>query len=252
MEFNNVALTNDALIQNCESLSKLGNGGISGNTVLLAKFTGWINQAWEKVAMAILTVDKNWRWDDNHYGSSFEANTAYPIATTNLVDGQRDYILPRATNSSDQSTLWKVYKVRLKDSNGKWFTISPLSADEDEIAQEGKPTKYRLISNSIRLSGPPDSDALTLTAGIQVWFQRAFVKFTVADTIRQPGFMSSYHHLLCLDASATHLLPTSTELSAGYLALFKSGLEDMKVSFAQRNDDPQTTKRIVPHLESTR
>ena len=247
MEFNNTALTADALIQNCESLCKLGNGGISGNSILMAKFTGYLNQAQDKVALAILTVDKNWRFDDFNYTTP----NAFPIATKTLTDGVRDYILPRATNDLSQSTLWKVYKVRLKDINGDWYDLIPLSADENEIEDSGKPTHYRLIAGSVRLSGPPSSTAVTLTAGIQVWFQRSPTRFTTAFTTQQPGFMSGYHFLLALDASATFLLPTDTKLAGGYITLYDKGLENLKNSYAQRNDDPKTTKRMVPFIENT-
>ena len=250
MEFSNTT-SKDGIIQNCESKCKLGDGGISGNAILLAKFTGYINQAWEKVAMRILQVDKNWRWDDNNYWN--QASNAIPVATHDLEDGERMYILPRSTNSADQSTTWKVYKVRVKDINGVFYDLLPLGADEDETSNgSGKPTHYRLVGNNIRLSDPPSSTGVTLTGGIQVWFQRAFIKFTSSDTTKQPGFISSFHHLLELDASATHLLPTDKALAADYITLFNAGLDQLEIAFAQRNDDPKNTKRLIPHIESNK
>ena len=246
MEFNDVTNKN-GILQNCESLCNLGDSGITNNATLKAKFTGWINTALDKVATAILTVDKNWHWDDvASYGN-------FAVATCNLVSGQRDYVLPRATNSSDIATLWKVYKVRIKNTNGNWFEIAPLASDTDENDDNssGSPTYYRLLGNSIRLSDSPNS-SVTLTAGIQVWFQRAFVKFVVGDTTKQPAFMSSHHHLLQLDASASYLLPSNTALANEYITLFRTGLEELKTSYATRNDDPQTTKRLKPLVEDTR
>lgn len=237
----------NGLIQNCESLCNLGDAGISGSSTQLLKFTGYLNQAWEKVAMAILKVDKNWRWDDNNYVNP----NGFPVATQTLVTDQRDYILPRATNSSDLSTLWRIYKVRIKNIDGEWYDLSPLSADENETDNDsGLPIKYRLIGNSIRLSDPPKSGVVTLSSGLQVWFQREFIPFVSTDTTKNPGFMSSYHHLLPLDASATYLLPTNTNLANEYITLFKSGLEELKDSYAQRNDDPKTIKRMIPNIEN--
>lgn len=249
MTFNDTS-TKNGLLQNCESLCNLGDTGITGNTVYLNKFTGWLNDSYGKVCMAILTVDKNWRWDDFNYGDV--SNTDIPVATATLVTGQRDYILPRATNSSNQSTLWKVYKVRLKNTDGTWYDVIPLGTDEDEIADSGRPTHYRLLANSIRLSGPPLTNYLTLTAGIQVWFQREFDRFTTSDTTQQPGFISAYHYLLPLEASATFLLPNEPKQSANYLALFNDGLEKLKQSYAQRNDDPKTTKRMSSAIVDNR
>lgn len=240
----------DGIIQNCETLAKLGDGGITGNSVLFAKFTGWINEAYGKVVMAIMTVDKNWRWDDFNWTNP----NAFPVATALLVSGQRDYLLPRATNSSDLSTLWKVYKVRMKDTNGEWYDLTPLGSDEDELASDttGHPTKYRLLAGSVRLSVPPTAAGVTLSAGIQVWFQREFVKFTTSDTTMSPGFMSSYHYLLALDACATYFLPYDLNMANEYIALFRGGLQDLKVSYSQRNDDSNITKRMSPHIEDTR
>ena len=249
MNFSNTT-NKDGILQNCETLCNLGDGGITGNTTLKAKFAGWVNIALDDVATAILTVDKNWRWDDvASYGN-------FSVATCNLVSGQRDYVLPRATNASDISTLWKVYKVRIKDTNGNWFDIAPLASDvaENDSNSSGSPTHYRLLGNSIRLSDSPNS-SVTLTAGIQVWFQRSAVKFVATgttDDTKQPAFINSHHKLLQLGASVWFLLPTNTALANEYIALFDSGLEKLKTSYATRNDDPQTTKRLVPQVEDNR
>ena len=247
MTFNDTS-TQDGLLQSCESYCNLGPTGITGDTTLKAKFTSWINQAMDKIGSAVLTVDKNWRWDDTaSYGN-------FSVATADLVDAQRDYVLPRATNSSDISTLWKVYKVRIKDNNGTWYDLTPLASDADENNSDtqGRPTKYRLLGNSIRLSDIPDTGAVTFEEGIQVWFQRSPVKFVAGDTTKQPPFMTSFHYLLALDASANYLLPIDPNTASGYLTLFKQGLEELKTSYATRNDDPKTTKRITPYTEDTR
>ena len=238
----------NGLIQQCESLCNLGDAGITGNSTLFAKFTAYINDAYGKTVSAILEVDKQWRWDDFNWSAPDAVN----VATADLESGQRDYILPRATNSSDQSTLWKVYKVRLMNTDGTWYDLIPMSAYEDEIATSGKPEKYMLLANSIRLSGPPLTGSLTLSAGIQVWFQREFDRFTTSDTTQQPGIISSFHYLLPLEASATYLLPVNTNLANEYINLFRAGIEQMKKAYAQRNDDPNASKRMTPHVENNK
>lgn len=239
----------DGLLQQCESLCNLGDGGITGNATLKAKFVSWLNNAYGKAVSAILTVDKQWRWDDFNWSSPDAVN----VATANLVSGQRDYILPRATNSSDQSTLWKVYNVRLKNIDGTWYDLTPMSAYDDEIATSGKPKKYMLLANSIRLSGPALTGSIDLVAGIQVWFQREFKKFATSGTdSQQPGIISSFHYLLPIDASATYLLPINTNLANQYINLFLVGTEKMKTAYSQRNDDPNASKRMTPKVEDNR
>ena len=250
MQFNDTS-TKSGIIQNCESLCNLGDAGISGNTVLLAKFTSWINDSYGKVAQAILTVDKQWRWDDSNWGSN--SNQSKPVATATLETGVRDYVLPRATNSSDRSTLWKVYKVRIKDIDGEWYDIVPLGTDEAETDNaSGVPTKYRLLNGTIRLSDPPLTGKVTLTSGIQVWFQREFSRFTTASTTTHPQFISAYHYLLALDASATFLKPTDRKLADSYLLDFERDMEKLKKAYAQRNDDPNTIKRMTPKPQDNR
>ena len=149
--------------------------------------------------------------------------------------------------------MWKVYKVRVKDLNGDWYDLEPLGSDKDEIDDgSGKPTKYRLLGNVVRLSAPPLTGKVTLTAGIQIWYQREFDKFTSADTTQNPGFMSSYHYLLAMDASATYLAPTDSKLSNKYLILFENGLEKLAKTYAQRNDDPKVVSRMTPKVEDTK
>lgn len=242
MEFNNTTDKN-GLIQRCETLAKLGDLGITSNAILFQKFTGYLNDSYGKIAAAILTVDKNWRWDDFNWSDP----NAFPVATGTLVTGQRDYLMPRATNTANQSTLWKVYKVRILDLNGRWYDLKPLGSDADETDDgSGRPTYYRLLANSIRLSDPPLTGKVTLTLGIQVWFQREFVPFTISDTTHQPGIRSDFHYLMPLEAAATHLMPTDLNLANQYLALFARGLEDVKLAYALRNDDPINTKRMTP------
>ncbi len=249
MQFNDIT-GKSGIIQNCESLCNLGDGGITNDATLLAKFTGYVNEALNKVVSAILNVDKNWRWDDSNWGS--DDNQAIPVATCTLVSGQRSYILPRATNDSNYSTLWKVYRVRLLDTNGQWYDLTPLGADEDELEPIGRPTRYRLLRNTIRLSDIPGTGYVTLTEGMQVWFQREFVRFTTTDTTQQPGILSSFHYLLPLDAAASYLLPFDTNKANEYMVLFKNGLEDMKTAYGNRNDDAKTTRRMMPVVEETR
>jgi hypothetical protein len=250
MQFSQTSSPYDGILQNCESLSNLGNTGITGNTILLGKFTGWVNDAYGKIARAVLTVDKQWRWDDSNWGSN--SNQSKPVATATLETGVRDYVLPRATNSSDRSSLWKVYKVRIKDTNGEWYDLVPLGTDESESADEGRPTKYRLLNGTIRLSDIPATGYVTLTAGIQVWFQREFSRFTTSMTDTYPQIMSDFHYLFPLWASATFLKPTDRNLANTYLADFAQGIEDLKKAYAQRNDDPNTIKRMTPKVSDTR
>ena len=138
----------DGIVQNCESLCLLGDAGITGNTTLFAKFNGYINQAYHKVVSAIIAVDKRWAWDDSNY-------TDHPRGTVTLVTGQKDYTLPVRATSTDASTLLRVTKIAVLDTNStpqeRVLTLTDLpDADLNKIySPNGFPTLYKLIGSSV-------------------------------------------------------------------------------------------------------
>ena len=139
-------------VQFIESLCKLGDGGITNDTTLFKQITSYFNQSCKKVETALLRVDKNWKWDDFNY-------TDFPIATIDLVNGQRDYTLPASTSGGNASTLWRVNRIRIMGIDGLYYQIFPLLPTENESpdgsAYYGTPNQYKLIGNSIRLTQIP-------------------------------------------------------------------------------------------------
>ena len=238
----------DGAIQFCESLMKLGDGGITNDTVLFKQITSYFNQACKKVETALLRVDKNWKWDDFNY-------TDFPIATIDLVDQQRDYTLPASTSGGNASTLWRITRVRIKQLNGLFYDISllPDNWDETQVGtnyNSGIPTTYRLIGNSIRLSSIPKTASVTLTGGLEITFQRSGVDFTTSDTTAQPGFPNAYHDLPCYDAAASYLLPINTTLAVSYSTIFNNRLELLSEDWSNRNDDNKN--QIIPKYRRSR
>lgn len=226
----------DGIVQNCESLCLLGDAGITGNTTLFAKFNGYINQAYHKVVSAIIAVDKRWAWDDSNY-------TDHPRGTVTLVTGQKDYTLPVRATSTDASTLLRVTKIAVLDTNStpqeRVLTLTDLpDADLNNIySTNGLPTLYKLIGNSVKMWPAPSSTYVTLASGLVVYFQRSFDEFTTSDTTQQPGFPVTFHDLLQLDASATYLLPINQNLAATYLTLFNNRLSLLQEEYVHRSDD---------------
>lgn len=237
----------NGIIQNIESLCNLGDAGITGNTTLFAKVTGYVNQAYHKVVSAILAVDKRWAWDDSNY-------TDFPRGVATLVASQHDYTLPAATTSGNASTLLRVQKIAVLDTASKEHLLTLTDATEAELnnryPSDGLPTVYKLVGNSVKMWPAPNSTSTTLTSGLIVYFQRSFDEFTTSDTTQQPGFAATYHDLLQLDASATYLLPINQALAASYLTLFNNRLGQMQEEYAHRNDDSKN--QIIPRYRSPR
>jgi len=231
MQFSNTT-TKNGIVQLTERLCKLGDGGITNDTTLFLQITGDLNQAYKKVSMALLRVDKYWKWDDTNY-------TDFPTASINLVASQRDYTLPAAVSGGNASTLWKLNKVSVMGLDGKYRQLTLAAPDAYEDTNTGQPETYKLIGGSIRIIPLPVASAVTLTAGLQIEFQRSIIEYTTASTTVQPGFMDSYHDLLAYDASSTYLLPVNQELAINYSNIFENRLKLLQKDYSNRNDDAQ-------------
>lgn len=237
----------DGAVQMMESLCLLGDGGITNDTTLFAKMTGLYNQAVKETEEAIMKVDKNWKWDDFNY-------TDFPIATIDLADQQRDYTLPASTSGGNSATLWKVNRIRIKGIDGLYYPIDPLTPSEEETqvgtTYSGTPRNYRLNGGSVRLSPIPKTGNVTMTAGLEVQFQREGVKFTVSDTTKQAPIPSSFHDIPCLKASAMYLLPLNPSLASSYFALVNKRIDELETAWSNRNDDNKN--QIIPKSRSSR
>jgi hypothetical protein len=223
----------NGIIQFCESLCKLGDGGITNDAVLFKQFTSYLNEADKKIFMALLRVDKNWKVDDTNY-------TDFPIATIDLVAGQRDYTLPAATSGGNASTLYKVNRIRVKNSAGIFEDIPLMDSDDKETDDTitSFPSGYRLIGNMIRFKELLAN--VTTTGGMEITFQRSMTLFTVASTTVQPGFIDAYHSLLAYDASSSYLLPIDRQLAIDYKSIFDEGVNKLQGDYSNRNDNNPT------------
>lgn len=106
--------TKNGLIQLCERTCGFNDGEISGNTTTLAKFTGDINIALDRALSIIFEVGGTWQFDDSNF-------TDYPIITTGIVSGQRDYSF---TVDGSSNLILDIYRVQVSDSNGNFRYIT--------------------------------------------------------------------------------------------------------------------------------
>lgn len=232
----------NGIIQFTESLCKLGDGGITNDTTLFKQITSYINQAYKKVAIAILRVDRSWKWDDSNW-------TDFPIATIDLVSGQRDYTLPASTSGGNASTLWQIDMVEVMDSAGNYTEIRLMEYGEIEDPNTGVPTRYNLIGNSIRLQDIPVTGSVTLTAGLRIRFKRSIVEFTTASTTVQPGFIDTYHDLLAYDAASSYLMPINTQLAINYTTIFNERLKLLQSDWLNKTDKKVAMQARVRNYE---
>jgi hypothetical protein len=235
MTFSNTATAKDGLLQDCEQLIFNSYATITGNTELLADFTNRINRAYDKLATIIMSVDNRWQWDDRNY------TTSLPIAETDLVNGQKDYVL--------SLEHLRIISVQVKDSAGNLITAKPIDIhdpegramyDESPTAVLGIPTHYDKFGDVLRLYPTPNYDA---TDGLIVHFQRPPSYFATTDTTKSPGVASIFHRFLSLDASADYAISHSLKNKNDLFSMVESMKKEVMDWYAKRSKDEQLTLR---------
>ncbi len=233
MTFNNTT-TKDGIIQDCEFWLFASNyGAISGNANNLATFTSLSNRALDSVVTSIFESDDRWEFDDTTY-------TDYPIATTDLNNSQRDYVL--------SVSHLKVTRVEAKDEQGEWYKLKPIDlvdiqqARDEFMSEDGQPMYYDKLANSVFLYPASNYDS---TGGLRVYYQREPNYFLSSDTTKEAGFATILHRLISLKASydyavANNLTDKITVLGA---EVEKKNLE-LRKFYGRRNKDE--ILKIIP------
>ena len=223
--FSDTTLATIGLIQRCESLCSIGNGGISGDSVLLKQFTGYINSAYDKMVMAEMSVDKNRKYDDYNYSDLNDA----PIT---MVLSQADYSIPVAVTSANVATFLRLKGVYFI-ANGVRTYLTPMSGTDTLTTTAGEPTKYQLNGKSIVFQCPLNAATLTKYGSVfHVEFQRVPDAFLSTDTTQQAGILGTYHELIAVEASSMYLKPIDMGQSQSLHNDFLMELENIKSDLA--------------------
>lgn len=231
MQFNDTT-NKQGIIQECESILYASNyGSISGNSELLQTFTRYANQALDKILPSIIQADGRWQWDDNN-------QTDYPISSTNIVAGQKDYQF--------NTTHLNIWRVETIDSNGKETRLLPIDQSDIQTAlssfqsTSGVPQFYDKVANSIFLYPTP---ATSVSSGLRVYFQRGVSYFLTTDTTKEPGFSSVFHRLVPLWASYFHAFSQRLSQKDDILKEISVWTDDMQDFYLTRNKDEHRTLR---------
>lgn len=220
-----------------EMIRRLTN--TDSTTYPIASLTADFNTIYSEYVSLILSSDTRWQWDDSNY-------TTLPIATTNLISGQRDY-------QFDDKFL-KVLKVLVKDPSGNYQEIKQIDIQdkninavamiENQSSNTGQPIRYDLIGDTIRLQPTPD---YSQTAGIEVYYQRYEDPFLTTDTTRSPGIPNLYHMGLAYGTAhifaLVHGQPTVDRLKAEDIECRKALAEFL--SKRNKGEKPKMTAKQV-------
>lgn len=178
----------------CELIDDLV--GTNTTSYSLAKKARDVNTALDKVWSIIFNSGGGgtWQFDDI-------THTKYPIITTNLVSGQRDYSF---TTDEQSNYILDIYKVMVKNSStGIYVELDPVdqqgesanSTMNDGQNLTGIPTQYDKTANGIFLDLIPSYSA---TNGLKIWINREPLYFTSSDTTKKAGFAGIFHEYLAL------------------------------------------------------
>lgn len=186
--------TYKGIIQEYEREIGVERGFISGNADRLLEATAAINLALDDYFTIALTASGTWQLDDSNY------STSYPIITTNLVNGTRDYAF---TADSTGALILDIYRVMVADQNGIFSEITPIDQQSDQDVtsffdgrnQTGIPSRYDKTANGIFLDPIP---SYNYTNGLKVFINREASYFSSTDTTRKPGIPGLHHRYLAL------------------------------------------------------
>jgi hypothetical protein len=193
----NDTTTQKGLIQDCETLTGLGNKAISGSTNNRLEFTRLMNIRYRMADTEIWKATGEWDFDDSN-------QTTLPIGITKLTNGQPDYSIP--------STARKIMGIEVKDINGTWLPVSPMDRSQlkglamSEYADtDGIPREYDMVGNSIYFKPAPSSSVMATTGALKIYASRDIVAFSTTVTATtsavQPGFDNHFHRYISLGAS---------------------------------------------------
>lgn len=192
MEFSNIT-QGSGLIQECERITGLGAGGISGVSQLLKDFTSRLNAGVDRFFALAQVYDSNWNMDDRRYADD---DAKLPIGLVNLVSGTGDYLL-------DIDLLATNGQVFCKDPNGNYKQLEEQDDKTDpqsylQTQPNGTPTHFKFVGNSIILTPTPN---YSVANGIKIPYKRTGKKFATDSAGVVPGIPVLFHMYLARYAS---------------------------------------------------
>ena len=236
------------LIQRIERKCGFNDGDITGNATLFAQFTSDVNSALDKAFAIIFEVGGTWQFDDSNH-------TDYPIITTNLVSGQRDYAF---TVDGSSNLILDIYRVQVRDNTpqGLFYDIYPVdvqtgtapSSFTDGQNLTGMPQQYDKTANGIFLDAIPSYNS---TGGLKLYINREGSYFTVSDTTKKPGFAGLFHDYIVLKVAYDYCSINQI----GNYQLYKTDMLEMEEAiknYYKAREKDVHNKKLIPAYNCSR
>lgn len=208
------------------------------------------NIALDAIYALIFSKGGTWQFDDSNHEK-------YPIITTDLVSGQRDYTF---VEDQQGNLILDIYKVMVKGPDGvfrEMKTRDQQSLDQannevtgfvDGQAKSGTPTRVDKTANGIFLDEIPNYNS---EGGLKVFINREGSYFIDSDTTKKPGFSGLFHAYIAIHCSVAYCKRNMMfDLAATYQNDLIKMEQDISDHYGKRERD--IPRRMMPRVENTR
>lgn len=176
-------------------------------------------------------ADRRFQWDDTNH-------TKLPIGTTDLTATQSDYSF---LTDEQGNPILNLLRIDILDDSGLYRKLDVIDEADINIAldeyyeTDAKPVAYdKIADNIIRLYPTP---AVSVTAGLKFYFQRAGSYFAATDTTKEPGVSPLLHRGFVVAAAYDGALTLGLQNLQPLSVEMAKETEKMKQAFKNRNTD---------------
>lgn len=223
------------------------NCGTNSTTYTTAKKVVDINLGIDNLLLMLFGQGAGGTWQLDDYNQ-----VDFPIITTNLVSGQRDYSF---VDDETGNIILDIYKVQVMGNDGVYRDVLPVDQQGENtpasmtngLNATGTPTRYDKTGNTIFLDLIPNYDKAD---GLRVFINRESTYFTVSDTTKKWGYTGLYHEYLVLYPSYQY----ARAKSLINRDIFKRDLLELEQKIAREQGQRQrdVKSRMVVRLESNK
>lgn len=232
MQFSNTT-TKAGILQRIEDYTQLGDGVITGDTTLRKKMTANVNETLYELTTDIMLLQDSFDWDD-------ASLTDFPIATTPLVAGQRDY----AFSGID---FLKLKRVDITYDGTNWVRATPFDSasyfDKPGFGSNAVDVNFLKTAPMYDPKGSgfwlyPLATASDVSAGAKarIEYSRAFDEFTDDDTTKEPPIDRNFRDLIAIGASLKWPGIPDKQYQK-LINLYAEGRQRMVLHYSKRNED---------------
>ena len=236
------------IIQSIEFWTGMQDGDISGDSTLLAVFTGRINRRLDRYLGMLGAGSHYSKTDDTNY-------TEHPFSYFDVKAGQHDY---EFLTDEDGNTILDITAVLIKPNNSTTFSKLDRKTLDDNRAelimsptatQGGLPSAYLERNNTIFFDPSPNYNA---SQGGKLFYKRVPSYFVSTDTTKEPGIPTQFHEMVAI-ASAYDWLLVHKPNSAVEISRVETELDKFEKEFRVYAElrNPQKN-RLIPRTDNCR